>query len=417
MLADIMPGTEEHLNKGPAYGYVGFDPTAPSLHIGSLATVMILVHFQNAGHHPIALVGGATGMVGDPSGKSEERKFMTEDELRYNEKKVGEQLKRFLDFESNSNSNPAKLLNNYDWFKGLGYIEFLREAGKLISVNYMMAKESVKKRMETGISYTEFSYQLMQAYDFMVLNESHECTLQMGGSDQWGNIVTGSELIRRKNGNDVFGMVGPLLTKADGSKFGKTEEGNIWLDPSMTSPYKFYQYFLNVSDEDVLKLNRVYSLKSREEIEALEKEQKDNPASRALQLSLARELTERVHSKQELDSATAASEILFGKNPQEALKVIDEKTFLEVFEGVPSVKIDRSAISGLNDLPEFLSVQTQGKIFASKGEARRMIQGGGVSINRSKVDPNSWDGKAELIQNKYLIVQKGKKNYHLVEVS
>jgi tyrosyl-tRNA synthetase len=415
MLSDIMPGAEEHLIKGPAVGYVGFDPTAPSLHIGSLATAMFLVHFQQAGHIPIALIGGATGMVGDPSGKSDERKFLSEEELRYNEQQVEKQLRKFLDFEAPK--NPAKTVNNYDWFKDIGFIEFLREAGKLITVNYMIAKESVKKRMETGISYTEFSYQLMQAYDFYVLNQKQNCTLQMGGSDQWGNIVTGTEFIRRKSGKEAYGLIGPLLTKSDGSKFGKTEQGNVWLDPEMTSPYKFYQFFLNISDDEALKLNRVYTLKDHVEIESLEKLQSENPSGRVLQKSLAAELTERVHSGDDLKMVISASEILFGSNPNEALKSIDEKTFLEVFEGVPRVRINRSAVQNIEDLPEFLSEKTSGNIFASKGEARRMIQGGGLSINRQKIDPNTWDGKIELIQNKYLIIQKGKKNYYLIVVN
>ncbi len=415
MLTDVMPGTEEHLLKGPAVGYVGFDPTAPSLHIGSLATLMFLVHFQRSGHIPVALVGGATGMIGDPSGKSEERKFLTEEQLRFNEEQVLKQLKKFLDFDAKENA--AIGVNNYDWFKGIGYIEFLREAGKLITVNYMMAKDSVKTRMETGISYTEFSYQLMQGYDFHVLNQERNCTVQMGGSDQWGNIVTGSEFIRRKSGNDVYGVVGPLLTKSDGSKFGKTEEGNIWLDPEMTSPYKFYQFFLNVSDEESKTLIRRYSLMIREEILDLEKEHDQNPQNRAIQKSLAEELTERVHSKKDLESSISASQILFGRDPREALKKIDEKTFLEVFDGVPKVSISRSSLEILQDLPEFLSETTRGQIFSSKGEAKRMIKAGGVSINREKVNAAEWNGNCELIQNKYLIVQKGKKNYHLVEVS
>ncbi len=414
MLSDIMPDTEEFLLKGPAKGYVGFDPTAPSLHIGSLATAMFLVHFQRNGHIPIALVGGATGMIGDPSGKSEERKFLTEEELRFNEEQVEKQLRKFLDFDSKS--NPAISVNNYDWFKGVGYIEFLRDSGKLITVNYMMAKDSVKTRLETGISYTEFSYQLMQAYDFFVLNRDHNCTIQMGGSDQWGNILSGSELIRRKSGKEVFGVTGPLLTKADGSKFGKTEQGNVWLDPNMTSPYKFYQFFLNVSDEDAKKLVRVYSLKDREVIEDLENQHHKAPHERVLQNTLASEMTERVHSRSDLDSAISASQILFGKDPKEALRKIDERTFLEVFEGVPKVNIKRKDFNEVSDLPHFLSETTMGIIFSSKGEARRMLQGGGLSINREKVEPNSDTKGFELIQNKYLIVQKGKKNYHLVEV-
>ena len=415
MLSEIMPDTEEHLNKGPASGYVGFDPTAPSLHIGSLATAMFLVHFQRNGHIPIALVGGATGMIGDPSGKSEERKFLSEEQLRFNEGQVEKQLRKFLDFETKV--NPAKAVNNFDWFKGMGYIEFLRDVGKVITVNYMMAKESVKTRLEIGISYTEFSYQLMQAYDFYVLNQNHKCTLQMGGSDQWGNIVTGSELIRRKSGAEVFGVTGPLLTKADGSKFGKTEDGNVWLDPELTSPYKFYQFFLNVSDEEASKLARVYSLKERMEIEDLENKHAKAPHERILQISLASELTERVHSKSDLDSAVAASEILFGKDPASALQIIDEKTFLEVFEGVPRVRVGKEALNSLKDLPQFLSETTKGEIFSSKGEARRMLQGGGLSINRQKIKLEDWDGNCSLIQNKYLIIQKGKKNYHLIEIS
>lgn len=413
MIHDIMPGTEELLKKEKISAYIGFDPTADSLHLGNMVPVMLLVHIQRAGHKPIALVGGATGMVGDPSGKSEERKFLSEEVLRHNESCISRQLSKFIDF---SGDNAAEVVNNYDWFKGIGFLDFLRDAGKHIPINYMMSKDSVKNRLETGISFTEFSYQLLQAYDYYWLYKNRNCRLQMGGSDQWGNITTGTELIRRKAEGEAFAMTTPLLTKSDGSKFGKSEEGNIWLDPDKTSPYKFYQFLLNASDEDAGKLVRFFTLFTQEEVENLENRHKDEPHLRLLQKEIAKDLTIRVHGKEEYEMAIKASELLFGKNPTEAIRDINEKTFLSVFEGVPMAKIQRSTLKGSENICDLLSVQTEGIIFKSKGEARRLIQGGGLSVNKEKVmDPNS-ETDFELIKDKYLLVQKGKKNYFLIEV-
>lgn len=415
MIHDIMPGTEELLQKEHVCTYVGFDPTAPSLHIGNLIPTMMLVHAQRAGHKPIALVGGATGMVGDPSGKSEERSFLSEEQLRFNEKCIAEQLKHFLEFDNSPSS--AEVINNYEWFKGIGFLEFLRDAGKHITVNYMMAKDSVKKRLETGISFTEFSYQLLQGYDFYHLYKHKNCRLQMGGSDQWGNIVTGTELIRRKAEGEAFALTAPLMTKSDGSKFGKSEEGNVWLDPNMTSPYRFYQFWLNTADEDAKKLIRFFTLIGKEEIEALEKEHDEAPHLRMLQKAIAKDVTIRVHGEKEYQMAIDASEILFGKNPTEALKNIDERTFLSVFEGVPKASISPEALNDSENVSELLSTVTGGIIFNSKGEAKRMIQGGGVSVNKEKLSDPNQPGVFKLIQDKYLLVQKGKKNYFLIEVS
>ncbi|MFN3404053.1 MAG: tyrosine--tRNA ligase [Cytophagaceae bacterium] len=413
MVHDIMPGTEEQLNKGITSGYVGFDPTATSLTIGNLVTIMLLVHFQQCGHRPIALVGGATGMIGDPSFKSEERKFLSEEALRHNQECIRKQLEKFLDF---SGSNKAEIVNNYDWFKDFSFIGFLRDVGKHLTVNYMMAKDSVKKRLETGLSFTEFSYQLLQGYDFHHLYKNKGVLLQMGGSDQWGNITAGTELIRRLDGGEAYALTCPLITKADGTKFGKSESGNVWLDAELTSPYKFYQFWFNSSDEDVKKWIRIFTLLSKEAIEALEKEHDAAPHNRILQKALAEDITVRVHSKEDLQSAIRASEILFGKSTTEDLQSINESTLLSVFEGVPQVEISKNAFETSGNVTDLLSVVTNQSIFTSKGEARKMIAGGGVSINKNKVESPDEKPEYNLLQNKYLLVQKGKKNYYLVKV-
>lgn len=413
MVHDIMPGTEELLNKGITSGYIGFDPTASSLTVGNLVQVMILVHFQNAGHKPVALVGGATGMIGDPSGKSEERKLLSEETLTHNQNCVKKQLSKFLSF---TGENAAEVVNNYDWFKDFSFIGFLRDVGKHLTVNYMMSKESVKKRLETGISFTEFSYQLLQGYDYLHLYKNKNCRLQMGGSDQWGNITAGTELVRRMEGGEAFALTTPLLTKADGTKFGKSEGGNIWLDPVMTSPYKFYQFWLNSADDDAKKFIRIFTLKTKEEIEALEKEHETAPHLRVLQKALAEEITTRVHSKEDYITAVKASEILFGKSTTEDLESLDENTLLSVFEGVPQVEITKDVLAETPTITDLLSVATGNVIFTSKGEARKMITGGGVSINKIKIESEQRiDYK--LLQDKYLLVQKGKKNYFLLKVN
>ena len=414
MLQDMVPGTREQLQKEITAAYIGFDPTSDSLHIGNLATIMLLTHFQRSGHKPYALVGGATGMIGDPSGKSQERQLLSEDELKYNQACIKKQLSYFLDFDCGENS--AEMVNNYDWFKDIGFLNFLREAGKHITINYMMAKDSVKNRLETGLSFTEFSYQLVQGYDFYHLNKHYNVKLQMGGSDQWGNITTGTELIRRKSGTDAFALTTPLLTKSDGSKFGKSEAGNIWLDPEKTSPYKFYQFLLNCTDEDAPKLLRVFTFLEKEEVEILEKKHQQEPHLRLLQKTIAEELTSRVHSRQEYEMAVKASQILFGKSTTEDLVTIDETTLLSVFEGVPQVTISKGQVGNENDIITFLSETTRGIIFNSKGEAKRMIQGGGISINKSKITDIDQKMDFELLQNKYLLVQKGRRNYYLVTV-
>ncbi len=411
MLQDIMPGTREQLLKEQTTAYVGFDPTADSLHIGNLVPIMLLTHFQQAGHKPIALLGGATGMVGDPSGKSEERNFLTEEVLANNLECQRKQLSQFLDFSPEC-ENAAEMVNNYDWFKEFSFLKFLREAGKHITVNYMMAKESVKKRLETGISFTEFSYQLIQGYDFYWLNQHKNCKLQMGGSDQWGNIVTGTELIRRKSSNEAFALTCPLITKADGSKFGKSERGNVWLDPEKTSPYKFYQFWLNVSDEDVSKYIRIFTLKGKDEIEALEKEHKAEPHLRKMQKALAEDVTIRVHSEEALKNAIAASNILFGKSTQAELKNLKEEDLLSVFEGVPQAEVAKGSLETGVPLVDFIVAYA--KAFPSKGEARRMIQNNGLSINKEKVDINRIVSSADLLHGKYILLQKGKKNYYLI---
>ena len=413
MIHDIMPGTDEQLNKEMTSAYIGFDPTADSLHIGNLVQIMLLVHLQRCGHKPYALVGGATGMVGDPSGKSAERNLLGEEELRHNESSIRSQLSYFLDFESGSNA--AQMVNNYDWFKAMGFIEFLRDVGKHITISYMTAKESVKNRMETGLSYTEFSYQLMQGYDFYWLHQQHGVKLQMGGSDQWGNIVTGTEIIRRKSGGEAFALTTPLVTKADGSKFGKTEQGNVWLDPNRTSPYQFYQFWLNCADDDAQKLIRIFSTRQQQELEQLEQEHLQNPHLRILQKELAQEITERVHSEEEYQKAVKASQILFGKSTEQELQQIGEQMLLTVFEGVPQVAISKTVLEQQPNVTDFLSEMTEGYIFKSKGEARRMISGGGVSINKTKLSDASQLMDFELINNKYFLVQKGKKNYYLVK--
>ncbi|PKQ68020.1 tyrS: tyrosine--tRNA ligase [Raineya orbicola] len=412
MLHDYMPDTEKLL-ENPTAGYIGFDPTASSLHIGNLATIMLLVHFQRAGHKPFALVGGATGMIGDPSGKSEERKFLDEETLQKNQEGIRKQLQKFLDFQG---SNAAEMVNNYDWFKEMGFLEFLRKVGKHITVNYMMAKDSVKNRLGEGggISFTEFSYQLLQGFDFYWLYKHKNVKLQMGGSDQWGNITTGTELIRRIEGGEAYALTTPLLTKADGSKFGKSESGNVWLDASMTSPYKFYQFFINQADADMPRLIRVFSLKTQNEIEILENEHSQSPEKRILQKALAQELTERIHSSHDLQNAIRASNILFGKDAVEDLKKLDEKTLLEVFEGVPQVKISKDKRSECKNVVDFLA---EAGVFSSKGETRKAIQNNAVSINKIKItSPEATPTDFELLQGKYILAQKGKTNYVLIQV-
>lgn len=414
MLHDITPGTEEQLLKEPTAGYIGFDPTADSLHIGHLTQIMTLLHFQVAGHKPLALVGGATGMVGDPSGKSAERNLLSEEVLRHNEACVKNQLERFLDF---TGSNAAEMVNNYDWFRNFKFLDFIRDVGKHITVNYMLSKDSVQKRMESGLSFTEFTYQLVQGYDFYWLNAHKNCKVQMGGSDQWGNIVTGTELIRRKGDRDAYAITTRLITKADGTKFGKTEEGNIWLDPKKTSPYKFYQYWLNVSDEDANNFIRIFTQLSKEEITTLAQEHAHAPHLRTLQHALAKDITIRVHSAAEYGKAVAASNILFGNATTEELESLDEDTLLSVFEGVPQVVVSKSEYENCGTIVDMLSVLSKNTIFPSKGEARKMVQAGGVSINKQKVtDPNAKPD-FRLLQNRYLLTQKGKKNYYLMVIA
>ena len=411
MLHDVMPGTEELLNKGVVTGYIGFDPKADSLGVGNMVQIMTLLHFQQAGHKPIALVGGATGMVGDPSGKSLERNLLSEETLNHNLNCQQKQLEKFLDF--NTLDNAAQIVNNYDWFKQFSFLEFIRDVGKYLTVNYMLAKDSVKNRLENGMSFTEFSYQLVQGYDFYYLWKNKGVMLQMGGSDQWGNIVTGSELIRKKEGGESFALTTPLIKKADGTKFGKSESGNVWLDRNKTSPYKFYQFWLNASDEDAKTYIRIFTLFTREQIEAIELEQAAAQHTRVLQKALAKDITIRVHSESDYNAAIEASEILFGKGTAESLQKLLEEDFLSVFEGVEQYKL---LIEILNDgiaLVDLLTDKTT--IFPSKGEARKMIQGGGVSINKQKIeDVNFQLTTSHLLNNKYMLVQKGKKNYSLV---
>ncbi len=419
MIHDVMPGTEEQLNKEMTSGYVGIDPTADSLHIGHLVGVMMLKHMQLAGHRPIALIGGATGMIGDPSGKSQERNLLDEKTLRHNQDCLKAQLSKFLDFESNA-ENRALLVNNYDWMKEFSFLGFIRDIGKHITVNYMMAKDSVKKRISTesnsGMSFTEFSYQLVQGYDFLWLYEHEGCKLQMGGADQWGNITTGTELIRRKLGheNNAFALTCPLITKADGSKFGKTESGNVWLDPEKTSPYEFYQFWMNVSDEDAERYVKIFTLLSRNEIEVLVNEHREAPHMRLLQKTLAKELTTRVHSEEEFLAAEEASQILFGKGTTETVRKLNEKTLLDVFRGVPQPEVSRADFDSVPGILDFLAQMTG--IFKSNGEARRMLKDNGVMINKEKIDENYKLGVHDLLNQKYILVQKGKKNYFLVKI-
>jgi tyrosyl-tRNA synthetase len=416
MIQDIMPGTKELLEKEMVSGYIGFDPTSDSLHIGSLVPILLLVHLQRAGHKPFALVGGATGMVGDPSGKSEERNLLSEETLLFNQEGVRKQLARFLDFNNNQ-SNSAELVNNYDWFKDFSFLNFIRDVGKHITVNYMMSKDSVKKRLdgETGMSFTEFTYQLVQGYDFYWLYQNRNCKLQMGGSDQWGNIVTGTELIRRKAGGEAFAFTCPLITKADGGKFGKTEKGNVWLDAKKTSPYQFYQFWLNASDEDAKKWIKIFTLLSKEEIEDILLKQDAAPHERALQKKLAEELTCFVHSKADFEFAVKASDILFGNATTEILQSLSEEQLLQVMEGVPSIEIAKSTINSGYDIVSFLA-DTQ--IFSSKGEARKLWQAGGLSLNKTKISSEkTLIDSNDLLKDKYILVQKGKKNYYLVIVS
>lgn len=412
MIHDMMPGTEDQLNKEMTTGYIGFDPTADSLHIGSLATIMLLLHFQRAGHKPVILVGGATGMVGDPSGKSQERQLLNLEAINKNLEGQKRQLMKFLDFEEGENA--AIVVNNYDWFKGYEFLDFIRDIGKHITVNYMMAKDSVKKRLETGLSFTEFSYQLVQGYDFLWLYENKNCKLQMGGSDQWGNITTGTELIRRKLGGEAYALTTPLVTKADGGKFGKTEGGNIWLDAERTSPYAFYQFWLNTSDEDAERYIKIFTLYSREEIEEFIAKHKEAPHKRELQKALAKEITLRVHSEEDYNTALEASQILFGKGTTEMLHKLDEKTLLSVFDGVPQFDVDREVVTGKTGIIDFVAEKTD--IFKSKGEARRMLKDNGVSVNKEKVKEDYELSENDLLNDKYVLVQKGKKNYFLVKV-
>lgn len=413
MLHDIMPGTEEQLLKEPTAGYIGFDPTADSLHIGHLTQIMTLLNFQQAGHKPFALVGGATGMVGDPSGKSAERNLLSEEVLQHNVGCVRKQLEKFLDF---SGDNAAEMVNNYDWFRDFKFLDFIRDVGKHITVNYMMSKDSVQKRLESGLSFTEFTYQLVQGYDFYWLNKHKNCKVQMGGSDQWGNIVTGTELIRRKNNSDAYAMTTKLITKADGTKFGKTEGGNIWLDPAKTSPYKFYQYWLNASDQDAENFIRVFTQLSKAEILALSSEHQQAPHLRRLQQVLAKDITIRVHSAGEYEKAVAASKLLFGNSTTEELQSLDEATLLSVFEGVPQVTISKTDFERCGNVVDLLSSLTQNVIFPSKGEARKMVQSGGVSINKEKLTDANAKPDYRFLQEKYLLAQKGKKNYYLIVV-
>jgi tyrosyl-tRNA synthetase len=414
MVHDITPGAEEQLQKEMTAGYIGFDPTADSLHIGNLVQIMTLVHFQNAGHKPVVLVGGATGMVGDPSGKSSERNLLSEEILNHNQACVKKQLEKFLNFQSGSNK--AELVNNYDWFKDFKFLDFIRDVGKHITVNYMMAKDSVQKRLETGLSFTEFSYQLVQGYDYYWLYQNKNCKIQMGGSDQWGNIVTGTELIRRKMNGDAFALTTPLIKKADGTKFGKTEQGNMWLDPKKTSPYKFYQYWLNASDEDAINFIKIFTTKQKEEIDALIIEHSQAMHLRKLQTELAKEICVRVHSQAEYDAAVKASSILFGNSVTEDLENLDEETLLSVLEGVPQSIVSKVAYQATNSITDLLSEATGGSIFASKGEARRLIQGGGVSVNKIKISDPSAKPEFRLLLGKFLLAQKGRRNYYLIEV-
>lgn len=413
MIHDIMPGTEEQLNSGMTTAYLGIDPTADSLHIGHLVGVMMLTHLQQCGHRPIVVVGGATGMIGDPSFKSEERKLLSLEQIKHNQECIKKQLAKFMDFSEDCN-NGALILNNYDWNNSWTFLDFIRDIGKHITVNYMMSKDCVKKRIESGLSFTEFSYQLLQAYDFKYLFDNYGCRLQMGGSDQWGNITSGTELIRKTTGGEAFALTCPLITKADGKKFGKTEKGNVWLDAEKTSPYAFYQFWLNTSDDDAKKFIRIFTLMPREEIKALEAEHDKSPDMRLLQKTLAKDITIRVHSQEALDAAMAASDILFGKGTKESLAGLDEATFLSVFEGVPTFELEKAELENGIDIIELLAGKTQ--ILASKGEARRGLKENSISINKEKVKEGFVVDSSCLLNDRYVLVQKGKKNYFIVRV-
>lgn len=414
MIHDIMPGAEEQLNKEMTTAYVGIDPTADSLHIGHLVSIMMLKHLQMAGHKPLAVVGGATGMIGDPSFKAAERKLLTVEEIQHNVDCIRKQLEKFLSFDE-KDANAAEILNNYDWMKDYLFLDFIRDVGKHITVNYMMAKDSVKKRMETGISFTEFTYQLLQGYDFLTLYRKKGCRLQMGGSDQWGNITTGTELIRRMEGGEAYALTCPLITKADGTKFGKTEGGNVWLDPEKTSPYKFYQFWLNCSDEDTSRYIRIFTLLPKEEIERLEEEHKAAPHLRILQKALAKDITIRVHSEKDYEAAVAASEILFGKGTTEMLQQLDKDTLKSVFEGVPTFEVSRELLKGEGiNIVELTAAETN--MFASKGEVKRALKENSISLNKAKINDSYQVTEKDLLSDSIILVQKGKKNYYLVEV-
>ncbi|HEX2618352.1 MAG TPA: tyrosine--tRNA ligase [Flavobacteriales bacterium] len=411
LLHDSMPGVEEHLQKGPASGYIGFDPTADSLHVGNLVQIMMLVHFQRCGHKPVALVGGATGMVGDPSGKKAERNLLDEDALRHNQDCVHKQLERFLDFSGAANG--ARLVNNYDWFKDMGFLRFIREVGKHITVNYMMAKDSVKNRLESGLSFTEFSYQLVQGYDYWWLNKHLGCTLQMGGSDQWGNITTGTELIRRMGGSEAFAVTTPLLTKADGSKFGKSESGNVWLDAERTSPYKFYQFWVNATDADAARFAHIFTTWERAEVEALVELHAKAAHERKLQKEVAGFITRMVHGEAELKAAIDASDVLFGNSTSEALTTLTEKQWLDVFDGVPQAEVSRTKLEAGVPIAELLSEGTG--FLASKGEAKRALKEGGISVNKAKAAEDRVVNTSDLLSGRFVLLQRGKKTYFLVK--
>lgn len=413
MIHSIMPGTEEELKKGMATAYVGIDPTADSLHIGHLVGIMILTHFQACGHRPLVVLGGATGMIGDPSFKSQERVLLTPETIRHNQECIKKQLEKFLSFDEKQ-ENHAQILNNYDWMKNWTFIDFIREIGKHITVNYMMAKDSVKKRIETGISFTEFSYQLMQGYDYLYLYQKYGCRLQMGGSDQWGNITTGAELIRRVLDKEAFAITCPLITKADGKKFGKTEKGNIWLDREKTSPYAFYQFWLNLSDEDAARFIRIFTLKTEEEILELERLHNEDASQRVLQKALAKDITIKVHSEEDYNAAIEASQILFGKGTTETLRKLDEQTFLSVFDGVPQFKVAKTELENKIGIIDLLAEKTN--ILNSKGEVRRALKENSLSINKEKIDENYIADTSSLLNDKYILVQKGKKNYFIIVV-
>jgi tyrosyl-tRNA synthetase len=415
MLHDIMPGTEELFNKEVTSVYLGIDPTADSLHIGHLVGIMMLSHLQRCGHRPIALLGGATGMIGDPSGKSQERNLLDEATLRHNQECIKKQLSKFLDFDGKE-PNAALLVNNYDWMSKFSFLEFIRDVGKHLTVNYMMAKDSVKKRFNgegDGMSFTEFSYQLVQGYDFLHLYQTQNCKVQMGGSDQWGNITTGTELIRRMLNGEAYALTCPLITKADGGKFGKTEKGNVWLDPARTSPYAFYQFWLNCSDDDSKRYIRIFTHFTKEEIEEMERQHDAEPHLRILQKALAKDLTVRVHSQEDYDAAVNASEILFGKGTAENLAALSEEMFLSVFDGVPQFEVPMTVLDETCGIVDFLAKHTQ--VFNSNGEARRMLKDNGVSINKTKVKEDKTVTKDDLLNGKYVLVQKGKKNYYIVK--